>query len=55
MWLPDFGSLHTVVLFTPGKWAASDLFAGLAHPYVCRLLRAGRVKQPRTGDRPRSG
>src|ERR1039458_8949460 len=22
MWLPALGSLHTVVLFTPGKWAA---------------------------------
>src|ERR1019366_5218686 len=22
MWLPERGSLHTVVLFTPGKWAA---------------------------------
>ena len=22
MWLPEAGSDHTVVLFTPGKWAA---------------------------------
>lgn len=22
MWLPAAGSLHTVVLLTPGKWAA---------------------------------
>ena len=32
MWLPAAGSLHTVVLLTPGKWAARwDPLAGFAH------------------------
>ena len=35
MWLPAAGSLHTVVLLTPGKWAAR---------WICR----GRCRQ---GDR----
>ena len=30
VWLPDVGSLHTVVLLTPGKWAARWIcFSGL--------------------------
>lgn len=30
MWLPASGSLHTVVLLTPGKWAARWIcFKGL--------------------------
>ncbi|GAA3209234.1 hypothetical protein GCM10020256_06380 [Streptomyces thermocoprophilus] len=30
IWLPALGSLHTVVLLTPGKWAARRIcFCGL--------------------------
>src|ERR1700744_6707733 len=29
MWLPDLGSLQTVVLLTPGKWAARLICLGI--------------------------
>src|SRR5207248_1898615 len=34
IWLPDRGSLHTVVLLTPGKCAASLICLAMSHPRV---------------------
>ena len=48
MWLPDAGSLHTVVLFTPGKWAARWIWR-LLMPRIGswrRRVRGARAASP---------
>jgi len=57
-WLPEAGSDHTVVLFTPGKWAARWICLRslpsrvmLAAPIVWRAIRAKRSRRRAGGCR----
>src|SRR6202035_5795453 len=67
MWLPAAGSLHTVVLFTPGKWAArwiclrglligDPFLPGLSRdvPAVA-VARRGQAEQSPQAGRPACG
>src|ERR1700679_1487922 len=45
MWLPDLGSLQTVVLLTPGKWAARWICLGIESSRGGGRVAGGRAAE----------